>query len=735
MKNLRFLLIILLILSTSYAIGSTATQFIPLCNIKSQQCYDIKIIESNINRYKARVKIYGIRSFQILQNEYNFQKITFEEDKTHGEKGQPEFPIISQNLCVPPNANFNVCIQDSLWTDISIGYIFPHQEECRDSYISDHFLFNADAYSTDAYLPQIVQASEIMTYLNVKNVFIDVCPFKYYPQEKKLSIMTEFTLCVNFNSIKTQGTSSEKSEIYERDAYLLRKSFMNSDIIPSILNVKKGFRANTDSCDYLVIAGNIPGVMNCKALRDFRKWKAFKGLKSKLVSTASIGDNCDNIKSFIQDEYDASGNNLKYVLLVGDFDKIPCKILPQYKFSTDTTFSDSWYGCMDGPNDAQIDVAIGRLSTNDTIEMQNMVSKTIKYESNYYSYYDGRALLVANAEGAPGRFQDCLEAIRTMSYSTTSFSFEKLYGASNDVGGDDATNSDVINAINSGYNIINYRGHGIPNNWPFWNVQNEWFHSSQIDNVNDSICSVFLNVACQLANIRDSATCMMEVFTRVPYGGVVFLGATLDTERSYNNLFNKNFYKTLLNDSITNIGLAINEACKSLSPSYFGRLNIFRYLCGGDSSIDIWTDQPKSFSDVTCNLLSGWIHISLPSVNDAKLSVVTEDGQLLSVQKLINNTFTIAAPSVNCYFVINKHNYIPYIIKYDRTSHYVQNETFNHDVFYASSPLNIGSNVTNSKPFGDVVVKKGHTLSIKGNVEVTIKNGFNVEKGAVLDIK
>ena len=102
---------------------------------------------------------------------------------------------------------------------------------------------------------------------------------------------------------------------------------------------------------------------------------------------------------------------------------------------------------------------------------------------------------------------------------------------------------------------------------------------------------------------------------------------------------------------------------------------------------------------------------------------------------MINNTFTIAAPSVNCYFVINKHNYIPYIIKYDKTSHYVQNETFNHDVFYASSPLNIGSNVTNSKPFGDVVVKKGHTLSIKGNVEVTIKNGFNVEKGAVLDIK
>lgn len=56
--------------------------------------------------------------------------------------------------------------------------------------------------------------------------------------------------------------------------------------------------------------------------------------------------------------------------------------------------------------------------------------------------------------------------------------------------------------------------------------------------------------------------------------------------------------------------------------------------------------------------------------------------------------------------------------------------------YYTNSPFSIGYDVTTTLPFGDVIVRDGAKLSIeKENDGVSIKNGFEIEKGAEFYIK
>lgn len=80
-------------------------------------------------------------------------------------------------------------------------------------------------------------------------------------------------------------------------------------------------------------------------------------------------------------------------------------------------------------------------------------------------------------------------------------------------------------------------------------------------------------------------------------------------------------------------------------------------------------------------------------------------------------------------------HYYPHFTYYC-TSNYIQNQTIDVNSYYDSTPLNIGYDVTNTEPYGNVLIKSGSKLTIKnGNGSVSIKNGFGCEKGAELNIE
>ena len=66
---------------------------------------------------------------------------------------------------------------------------------------------------------------------------------------------------------------------------------------------------------------------------------------------------------------------------------------------------------------------------------------------------------------------------------------------------------------------------------------------------------------------------------------------------------------------------------------------------------------------------------------------------------------------------------------------YIQDKTFDYSALYLNLISQIGYNVYSGYPYGNVIVKPGNTLKIITDYNVTIKNGFECEKGAVLEIK
>ena len=96
------------------------------------------------------------------------------------------------------------------------------------------------------------------------------------------------------------------------------------------------------------------------------------------------------------------------------------------------------------------------------------------------------------------------------------------------------------------------------------------------------------------------------------------------------------------------------------------------------------------------------------------------------------SSYTFSVPTGNFYIVINRHNYYPHIT-YCINDNYIQNKTLEGNCFSGASPLNIGYDVTNNVPYGNVYIESGAKLFIQNGASgVTIKNGFECKLGGEL---
>ena len=691
--------------------------------------YTVEVMESNETVYKVRVKIHGLLNENVIEDDKVFHHISFDTGGKQGAVGQPELPMFSRLLAIPENTIVEPSIIESSWTDINIGKIYPSQKPLKESEVRTSFELDEETYNVNSYLPKLVSVGDYMYWRGVRNAPVNICPFRYYPQEGRLSVLHDFTLQVKFSPTSKKLNTARKNSRVEKEDYL--KLFDNSipmayaDEYPS----KSTILENTNDYiyDYLIIVGQGTGIMGSQPLKDFQSWKAFKGFKTKAVSTDTTGQTCTSIKNYIYQE--CNNHGIKYVLFVGDDDQIPQKFI-DFQYYNDTTNCDYWYSCID--NDNMADIALGRFPTNSLTEFKYMVDKTIKYEKNYAS--DNNVLLIAHKEDAPNKYQKCCEDIRTANY-VEPMSFFTAYGASG------STNSQVVYDINNGVHITNYRGHGMKTGWGFphkeWNTQLELFTDSEINNLNDSTCSVYFSIACETGQIK-YGTCMLETFLRSPHGAVSFLGATEETYTIANHRYNIKLFDTMLNDSIYNIG-KINQSAliKNLNMGYNAKFNAFCSILGGDPTLEIWTATPSAITVTEVSSTAEEISLTTNLIDGFSVSVVSENGELLEKVETTGSQCAIQKPSAKSHIVINKHNCYPYFLVYEpETSHYIQDEIFTQNTYYDSTPIYIGYDVTTEKDFGVVVIKDGVSLKIKnGTGGVTIKNGFECEKGGEIEIK
>lgn len=726
-------LIIALFLSFFAWEETYAQTWVSLDGAKVGKSLTTEILESNANTHKVRMTLHGFQDHIISENGIEYHQLLIND--THGSElmneGDPQLPTINHLIAIPEGASYRVSLKEEKWQDVEIGTIYPVQRDSKDGDPVPNFIINDSVYSQEQYAPTLLRRGIEQNWCYIRCFNISICPFKYYPQQNRLSVLTEFVLQVDFIGV------SDNSPVRLSDLKRAIEWNMFDNDINCFPVRNEMARSSSNDYDYLIIVGDNGTILNSQALKDFTKWKAFKGYKTKVVSTTTTGATTSSIKSYIYQEY--INYDMKYVLLIGDYDKIPLNVLNITTEYPEIAHGDYWYGCLvGGNNDYFAEIPIGRISTNILYDFQNMVNKTITYE-RFYNGNTQNALLIAHKQNPTDNtyYQVCCENIRNAQYSNP-LSFTTAYGASG------ATNNDVIDIINNGKNIVNYRGHGTPFYWSTWNNLNESFGSSQIGLLDST--SIFFNVCCKTGDIKEEL-CMMEMLTRSSKGATACLAAVDFIWRWAGNKYNQYLFSKLLNNSYRQIGELNIKAHHATLTDYANDelsrkkaiVNAWMFLCGGDPTLEIWTSGPYPIasSDISFSKSNGTMNLNVSCLSNYKVSLVSESGACLDLINSSGHNCTFPVPTGNFYAVINSDSRYPYIM-YFSSSNYLQNETIYANSYYNydSTPLNIGYDVTTTVPYGNVTVKSGSKLSIKnGTGGVTITKGFECEKGAELVIQ
>ena len=375
MRNYYYISILAFLLSLISGKEVYAWTWVSLDGTKEGQPLTIEVLESGLNAHNVRMTIHGFFDDKIVKDGTEYHQPYLDMYEWLMYEGEPQLPTLHQTIAIPEGADFKITIKEEKWTDVEIGKIYPAQRDVKENDPEPPFTIKERAYQQDVYAPFLVTTGTEWNWCNIRGNTVHVCPFRYYPLNNKLSVLTDFVLKIEFTEC------SDKSPVLERD---LRRAIdwhmFDNDI--SGFPVKSDMaKSSSDEYDYLIIVGNIPSILNSQALQDFTKWKAFKGYKTKVVSTTTIGATANDIKNYIAQEEYLYG--IKYVLLIGDYDKIPLKELQIVTTSTETVYSDYWYGCLGSNGNFSAKIPVGRFSTNTLSDFENMVNKTISYEKSY----------------------------------------------------------------------------------------------------------------------------------------------------------------------------------------------------------------------------------------------------------------------------------------------------------------------------------------------------------------
>lgn len=712
-------------------IFASNTKTVPIGERSPKSCVSIDILESNEDNYVIKVKINAINSEHIEKNNTVFCRLSLDDSQTLLDIGKPALPIITQMIGLPIGKTFSCVVTDENWIDYEVEKIYPAQKPFFNATKDTSFVYDEDVYKRYIFERELISESEVLTWKGIENVLLKICPFKYFPTENKLSILSEFTLTVSF-SFKQQKNIQRVRAKKDDLKLFCNKGFLSEDTMKDVSMM----RTNNDDYDYLIIVGDIPEIENSQEMRTFRRWKALKGYKTKLVSTATIGSDSASVKSFIDSEYDTY--NIKRVLFVGDHTKIPLPVFPA-RYVIDNHHivkSDYWYGCKGGYGDPEAEIPIGRFITNTLNDFRNIVNKTIKYESLSHEWSD-KILLIANLQYAPGFYQGCMESVRNEAY-VHPMSFYKAYAASVENGGNNARVTDIYNHINNGMNIVAYNGHGNQRGW--WldytghHIEDGLVYEGDTARLNGNTYPVFVSMACINGDFSQEESIIWQ-WTRNDHCASAYIGGTVPVFSYPANDYLKNFHKELLNNNNYLLGdLNLTTNLIGLSGGNMAIDNAFCFICGGDPSLELWTGVQKKFDNFHIAIMGDSLTISTGDVCGYSVNVVSMEGSLLGSYATNNDSIiTIPLPPSKCDIALNKHDYIPLVLHCG--VNVIQNELITQDANYIGDSLRIGYDVTDTIPYGNVVIEPDAKVTIFSNNGVVIKNGFECKLGAEFEIK
>ena len=697
---------------------------------KENEKYSINILETTNTSTTVEILIPGYWSESIKIDGKENYRITLPKTSNHIEVGFPEIPRISESIIVSDNGNMNYEVvqaeYDTTFCEIvlpSRGIIMRTEDPSKIPYKY------GDIYNIDTYWPkETFCLSEPFIMRDYRGVTFRLNVFKYNAIRKQLVTCKRIVLRVYEDGISDLSVKRRTRNIINKDfANIYKRFFINFSEKKNNSLAKASYDEIDEIGNMLIIAADD----YYDSMIPLRDWRTRSGHKTTLVNCTTAGTTQSAIKSYIQDFYD--NNWLIYILLVGEGNQdVPSKSIP-YPTHTNllppytTAAADPKYTLLEGGQfDKFPDAFISRISAENVSQVENQVSRILKYETipvsgNWFEQASG----IASNEGHPLTDAQHSDLIRTdlLQYG---------YDIVDQLHGNCASTGAISTAINSGRSLINYIGHGESDQWGF-NAPTIWplFSTTNTSSLNSNSKLPFIySVSCMVGNFNSSSitTCLAESWMRSgtgqnPKGGIGFFGSSDPQDMDIPLVAQTESMDLLVSeDKITLGGLCFNGVCKIIEtypenqdhPDWDCGYDVFEtWHLFGDAATPLWTKVPSEFSQayVVDNMTS--IDIYSGGVTGATFTTSnTNNGD--SFHSSIDDPYGfIDHRQVNTqirplYITITKQNYKPYQA--------ITGGTINSDEFW----------VGNITILDDITISSGNTLTIMEGATLDFENNSSL---------
>lgn len=620
--------------------------------------------------------------------------------------GKPMLPVHIDLFYIPEGANCNLEILDSSFITYSNFKIYPSLKQFSDNSgdIDPTFTIDSSAYTCASYYPsKIAQIKKIVKIKGLRFALIEIHPIRTKTIDGVLKLHSKIKYRLNFtNSSNYASYNNYSLDFLKRFSNIPLNNYQLKNEINYYIN--SIYQDKISNINYLIISHQDYK----KAANDLAKWKMQLGYKTKVILGTNW--NTNSIKNEIDSIYSQSKNKLDNIVLLGDIDKVP-------SYSINSNSSDQNYVFFDGVNDFIADANIGRISVNDSIEANSIISKIINYEkdptnnSNYYSTVSNIAdYNIAGGSNDKRRYTETAEEISKL-LELKNYTVNRMYSASttsnpsywsNDIfsNGNSIPNnlkkpsyewsygsSSIVNEFNKGSFLMIYHSNGWTGGW-----SSPIFNKSDINYINNNNkFPLVLSLAGKSGNFSEPE-CFAEKLHRKANGGAIaVISNSISSYSGYNNGFClgfidaiwpnsnliPNFNTTYTNTSQIPIQNEINKIGDIYSQSVLKMIEVWGSNISlikksikslnilGDPSIRLWTKSPLNIIAINNDSLSCNYDTSLIiQSNISGLATLIVDDVLVSRKTInagIDTLFFNKIVGSSAILTISKNGYKPYI--------------------------------------------------------------------------
>ncbi len=539
--KVQWLVLVLSFLLISTVSASSSERWVGF-GTASETDVEVTVISSGLDGVALRIHVPGALVDDATTPGGDFARLTLPPYGHSVVIGEALLPVVREFIEIPQGAEPSVRVTGvrherfsltSLGVDRALVPVQGPVEKIPGAIESAPFEISDEFYRSDAFLPaEQVRVGEIRQLRGHRFVQLEVTPIRYNPSLAEIEIATEIDVTIDFAG----GDAAETRRVLDRYSNgrferLARDLFLNHSAFVSRYDISLPI-------GYLIVVHDnfYDQILPLKA------WKDLKGYETTIVRTSEIpgGATKQNIQAYIQDAYDNWPVPPTFVLLVGDTAYVPYWVGTQ----SSSPATDLYYVTMDGSNDWDPDIWIGRFSCTSTSQVTNLVNKTVDYER--YDLASGtdwikKAVFMASEDNYTVSEGTHNYVIREY-FQPAGYYTQTLYMHTYN-----ATTAQVRAAFNDGRSMGIYSGHGAVTYW----ADGPQFMASDVNGLtNTDMLPLVHSYSCLTGQF--SSACFGETWINATdKGALVFWGSSVTSYWGEDDVLEKGAFEAAFVEGYT----------------------------------------------------------------------------------------------------------------------------------------------------------------------------------------